>query len=276
MRTAIVVPCFNEAQRFDTLSFLRFARAAPDVRLLLVNDGSTDDTAAVLTALHKLSPQQVEVYELDKNSGKAEAVRRGVQQAMLTGTDLVGYWDADLATPLEAIPEFRHVLERRSDIDAVLGSRLPLLGRRIDRRPVRRWLGRCFANVASQILSIPIYDTQCGAKLFRAGDHLAAAFATPFLSSWLFDVELLARLSRLRGSARPLRDSLFEYPLDQWREVAGSKLKPRHFVLAAFEAAQIQWRYFGPGALSHKAWRPQPAAIEPLAAASFSSLRRVA
>jgi hypothetical protein len=200
---------------------------------------------------------------LDRNCGKAEAVRRGVLHALATRPQFVGYWDADLATPLEVIPDFRGVLERRDDIQLVIGTRISLLGRQIQRQRLRCLLGRIFARVASRVLRLPVYDTQCGAKLFRVNDQVAAAFAAPFLTSWIFDVEILARLLTGRADAEGVSRAIYEFPLDRWRDVPGSKLKPRHFVQAVGEMARIYWCYFGPGAAYGTAASPAIAGAQP-------------
>src|SRR5262249_50911565 len=132
--------------------------------------------------------------DLPSNRGKAEAVRLGMQEAMRRGAHLVGYWDADLATPLDAIHQFREVLARRPTCQIVIGTRLPLLGRGIRRPPARRLLGAGFSWAASRVLGTRVRDTQCGAKLMWASRACWWAFEQPFLSRWIFDVELLARL----------------------------------------------------------------------------------
>ncbi|QDT55154.1 Poly-beta-1,6-N-acetyl-D-glucosamine synthase [Caulifigura coniformis] len=246
--TTLVIPCYNEERRLDGPAFLRFAAANASVRLLLVNDGSRDQTLGLLRRLADERPIQISVLDLAQNSGKAEAVRQGMLQALSEGADYAGYFDADLATPLEASIEFTRVLDRLRGIDVVVGSRLQLLGRAINRRRKRAFLGRVFARAASMTLGIAIHDTQCGAKLFRATPWVAAAFDQPFCTRWIFDVEVLARIAQSTEAAGgpSLTECVYEFPLDDWREVAGSKLKATDFLKAPAELAQIYWRYLGP------------------------------
>jgi len=241
--TTLVVPCYNEAARLRPDRFLSFVDRVPGVRLLFVNDGSTDATAAVLDALRERLPDRIAVLGLERNAGKAEAVRRGVLRALDDGAGFVGYWDADLATPLEAAIAFLRVLRRRPAVEMVMGSRVQLLGRMIERSPMRHYLGRVFATAASLVLRLPAYDTQCGAKLFRTTRRVRAAFERPFRSGWIFDVEIIARLvTAPTGATRPPPDSIvWEYPLLEWRDVAGSKLKARDFGRAGLELARIWW-----------------------------------
>jgi len=155
-----------------------------------------------------------------------------------------------LATPLEAIPGFCDLLEGRPDLLMVFGARVQLLGRAIERRAIRHYLGRVFATAASLVLGIAIYDTQCGAKLFRTLSEIQALFHQPFATRWLFDVEILARwMHARRGADRPpIEDIVYEFPLHQWRDVAGSKVKPGDFVKAFLGLALIYWRYLRPRA----------------------------
>ncbi len=254
--TTIVVPCYNEAIRLDSTSFLRFAGTAEDVRFIMVNDGSTDATGSVLARMCETSPHRFEQVDLAQNSGKGEAVRQGMQRAMAGRPACIGFWDADLATPLEAIARFRRVLAEHDEIDVVLGSRIPLLGRSIQRHPMRSVLGRTFARAASLILGLGMYDTQCGAKLFRASHELWAVLFHPFLSRWVFDVELMARLAAVRGGPAVLRRSVYELPLDRWREQPGSKLRARHFAIAGLDLLRIRWNYSGARAQQYVASLP--------------------
>ncbi len=247
----IVVPCYNEANRLDLDAFRNFVRRNSDIKFLLVNDGSRDRTQSILEQLAYSHPLQFSVLNLVENSGKAEAVRRGTIEAMMAEPEFVGYWDADLATPLEAIPAFVAVLQRCPKISLVMGVRLPLLGHDIRRRPLRRWLGRMFSRVTAVVVGLRTQDTQCGAKLFRATPEVQTMFSQPFGSRWIFDVELLARLICLRRETIefPAAASIFELPLDAWEDVKGSKLKRGDFVKATAELASIWWRYLRPGAV---------------------------
>jgi len=90
---------------------------------------------------------------------------------------------------------------------------------------VRHYLGRVFATAASVILKARVYDTQCGAKLFRATPAVSAALAEPFLSRWAFDVEFLGRLLIGTPAVGPLPlNAIVEVPLAVWHDVKGSKL----------------------------------------------------
>jgi len=235
----VVVPCFNEERRLRLEAFLVFASDHPGVRFLFVDDGSTDSTGRILEEGSAANPELMSHLALSRNSGKGEAVRNGLIHAIQRGAELVAYWDADLATPLEELIPMVRRLHDNSPLQGVLASRVRLLGRDIERRAARHYLGRSFATVASLVLRLPVYDTQCGAKVFRVSHDLEAALVEPFRSRWIFDVELLARLSSIWKGTTPSR--LAEHPLRAWRDVGGSKLTPRDFVRAAVDLATV-WR----------------------------------
>jgi dolichyl-phosphate beta-glucosyltransferase len=243
--TVVVVPCYNEARRLDARAFATFRSTGHWVEFLFVNDGSTDDTREVLERIRCASPDTVRVLDLPRNQGKAEAVRAGMLAALETDAEFVGFWDADLATPLEALPRFLDTLDERPSVDAVLGSRVKLLGRTIERYAWRHYLGRVFATLVSQLLRLAVYDTQCGAKVFRTNATLRTVLVDPFRTSWLFDVEILARMiaASPTGTAG-VAVRLYELPLDEWRDVAGSKLTRAAYVRAATSLFAV-YRLYG-------------------------------
>jgi dolichyl-phosphate beta-glucosyltransferase len=242
---AIVIPCYNEAKRLKVSKFKEYSDADRSHLFVFVNDGSSDATLQVIQDLHRDHPQRCSFIDLPRNLGKAEAVRRGLLSAFDANPNFVGYWDADMATPLEAIPEFCELLESRPEIEMVFGARVRLLGRAIERRPLRHYLGRVFATAASLTLGLPIYDTQCGAKLFRVCPLIRSLFQQPFITRWLFDVEIIARLiqARCHTNLRPAKDLIYELPLQTWTDVAGSKVKPIDFFRSFFDLARIYWKY---------------------------------
>jgi dolichyl-phosphate beta-glucosyltransferase len=248
----IVVPCYNEAARLSVEEFVVFARASSDIHLLFVNDGSQDSTAEVLERIRSACPERVEVLSELQNRGKGEAVRLGLLKALQELPRQVGFWDADLATPLSAIARFRERLDADPRLAMVIGARVKLLGRDVRRAESRHYTGRVFATVVSAMLKLAIYDTQCGAKLFRVTELLPDLLAEPFISRWIFDVELLARCRRLerQKGAAPLEEVVYEYPLESWHDVSGSKLRGGDFARAAIDLWRIYWRYCAGEAMS--------------------------
>ncbi len=238
--TGIVVPCYNEEKRLDSDQFSRFLATNGDVKFHFVNDGSSDGTIEVLHRLIERHGCQVGVLDLPQNRGKAEAVRRGVLELLGDKIEYVGYWDADLATPLDAIVTLRELLTNDPDLQAVFGSRVQLLGRQIDRKAARHYAGRIFATVISMLLKLKVYDTQCGAKLFRANRNTTELFLEPFKSKWIFDVEILMRLVALEtGESQSASCGVYEYPLKQWCDVGGSNIRLVDFALAARDLWKI-------------------------------------
>lgn len=215
-RVCLIVPCFNEARRLDMEAFVA-ATASMPLWLVFVDDGSTDDTAGVVEA-HV--GEAVRLIRLEANGGKGEAVRQGILRAaslpFYPHVDWIGFWDADLSTPLAELPKFFefHAFTG-GPADALFGSRVSRLGSHVRRRPLRHVLGRLFVTVASVLLHTRAYDSQCGAKVFRPA-VAARCFHDPFVTRWLFDLEILLRL----GDA-----PVIEYPLRAWHDVAGSKVR---------------------------------------------------
>ncbi len=244
----LVVPCYNEARRLDLEAFAGYASANPDVAFLFVDDGSTDGTSSVIAKLLDRNPAQFQLKRLPANGGKAAAVRAGILDALEQPTGIVGYWDADLAAPLEELDGMRQILAERPGVHIVTGARVNLLGRSVRRNLIRHWIGRVFATVATAVLRLPMYDTQCGAKILRVQSWTADIFAQPFQTSWVFDVEMLARVvsEPIVSIAGDPRSIICEYPLSTWFDTQGSKLRVRNAFGAVFDLGRIYWRYLRP------------------------------
>lgn len=237
----LVVPCYNEERRLPVAELRAFLDARANTSLCLVDDGSADGTLRLLESLAAERPDQILVHAVSPNGGKAAAVRAGVRHVAALGRwDLIGYWDADLSTPLGEIDRLLATLASEPRCLIAMGSRVKLLGARIERRVMRHVLGRIFAACASVILGFPVYDSQCGAKLFRR-EIVDVFFGEPFSTRWLFDLEILARLRNHLGVAG--MDRAREVPLSAWLEVGGSKLRMSEMIGVPLELLQIRKRY---------------------------------
>lgn len=236
---SVAVPCYNEASRLDRAGLTSLAASGID--LILVDDGSTDGTGEILDDLAASIPH-AQVVHLNANQGKAEAVRVGMLLAAHQGAAVVGYLDADLSTPPDEYLRVLAQLEADATVQVALASRVALLGRQIERRAHRHYLGRVFATMASAALGLRVYDTQCGAKVFRVSPRLLAALESPFRARWAFDVELLGRL--LVGSpGLPglLEREVLEVPLLRWHDVSGSHLRAPQMARALLDLGGVAW-----------------------------------
>ena len=235
MKICLVIPCFNEEKRLPVKKYEQFLQKK-QCDLLFVNDGSKDNTKTVLETISN-KYHNAFFLNLEKNKGKAIAVKEGIFHCFTLDNnyDYLGYWDADLATPLEEINRFYDILKKEK-IDCIFGSRIQKLGSLIKRHWFRHLLGRIFATLASWMLKLPIYDTQCGAKLFKK-DVAKSIFAERFVSYWPFDIELLFRLKK-KGYK-----NLYELPLSKWEDVRGSKLSLFDFIKVPIELIKIWYHY---------------------------------
>ncbi len=239
MQTLIIIPCYNEEARLEPQAFLDFSRNHQHVHFLFVNDGSHDTTADIINDLVRTSPETMTALHLEENKGKAEAVRQGFIRGFLMNPATIGFLDADLASPLGTIPELETTLamERK---DIAMAARVTLLGRTIERNPLRHYASRVFATAASMILGLRVYDTQCGAKLFRVTDRLKNIMAAPFTVKWIFDVEILARFVLTEKTGEPkVCDICIEYPLRTWVDKKGSKIRLKDFLTSGLDLFKI-------------------------------------
>ena len=223
---AIVIPCYNEADRLPVSQFKNFLSVQPKVSVFFVNDGSKDKTLEELRALKDQFPEQIEVLNMPQNSGKANAVRMGVRQVLLQKKFLkVAYLDADLATSLEECLRLSEYV--KDEVLLAFGSRILKLDNQIKRKWYRFLLGRLVATAISNTLKLSIYDSQCGCKIFEF-QIAEKIFDEVFISKWLFDVEIFFRMIRLFGRSE-IQNQIREIPLRAWVDAPDSRVSPLYF-----------------------------------------------
>jgi dolichyl-phosphate beta-glucosyltransferase len=220
--TSIVIPCYNEEKGISNSDYSNFLENNPETLICFVNDGSKDNTLGVLNVLKANHDDQIHILSLEKNSGKAEAVRAGINYCNQNFQhQFIGYLDADLATTLEEFIELRNYIT--DEVVFSFGSRMTKIGSTIERGSSRFGIGRIVATFISNILDIKVYDTQCGSKLFtkKISEEL---FQKKFISTWLFDVEIFYRMILFFGREKAIK-KMQEVPLKLWVEKGDSKVK---------------------------------------------------
>jgi glycosyltransferase involved in cell wall biosynthesis len=185
---SIVIPAYNEGVRIEAaldrvMTFIK--RAGWDVEILVVDDGSRDDTASIVERYIKICPQ-LRLLKNPGNRGKGFSVRSGLLQAV---GEIVMFTDADLSAPMVEVEQLISALVNGSDV--AIGSRW--LDRRLQtiQQPFyRRFFGRCFNIFTRTVLGLPFTDTQCGFKAFRR-ETAQAVLRYQTIERWGFDPELL-------------------------------------------------------------------------------------
>ncbi len=255
-KVLLIIPCYNEENRISLETFHRFLNsqsvsgsrnentvsAANQISFLFANDGSRDHTSEKIKSYiesHHLEKSWF-LFNNPQNTGKANAISNAYnwsKKNLSVTFDWYGYWDADLATPLfeiENMLTYQKVFFPTKQ--ALFGSRVLKLGSRIIRKPLRHYLGRFFATVIFLALKVGSYDSQCGAKLFSKS-IAEKALAEPFISPWIFDVEIMLRVGE---------DKIVEYPLIEWTDVPGSKIKILRECFRIFkDIIKIRTKYLG-------------------------------
>lgn len=208
---SIVIPAFNEAERLPmTLHAVANRFSGVAIQIIVVDDGSTDDTAAVARKA-KIDGLPVELVTLDRNRGKGAAVRAGIA---VTEGDAVLIMDADLATSLDAIDV---ALSRLETADIVIGSRAVPGSSVTGSSAVRAMMGISFNRMVRLMLQLQVHDSQCGFKMFR-GDLARHLFSMSRVDGYAFDPEIL-RIAAIMGC------SVVEIPVN-WTAVEGSNIRP--------------------------------------------------
>jgi dolichyl-phosphate beta-glucosyltransferase len=233
-RLSLVIPAYNEADRLTAgLSQLVDGVVPKDTEILVIDDGSTDDTANVARRELASWPQH-SVVSLSRNSGKGAAVRAGVVRAR---GDVIAFVDADMATDPR---DLGALLGSLKDNDVAVGSRTldPTLVN--ERSSHRAMMTRTFGMVVGTLMGLPMSDTQCGFKAFK-GSIAKLLFHGSRVDRFAFDVEVLNLAARLglRTQEVPVR----------WSEIAGSHVRPFHDaiqMLADVARTRRTWRILPP------------------------------
>jgi dolichyl-phosphate beta-glucosyltransferase len=225
---SVVIPAYNEAARLPA-SLRRIAeyleQCAPGAEILVVDDGSRDDTAGLAV---EASAGRARVLRNEGNRGKGYAVRRGMLAASGARRLMT---DADLSTPIEELPLLMAPLD--AGYDVAIGSRaVPGARVEVHQSRYRESVGRVF-NRLVQLLALPgLHDTQCGFKLFTA-DAAEEAFGAARLDGFSFDVEALY-VARLHGRR------IAEVPVT-WRNDAATRVTLSRGLLAFADIARLRW-----------------------------------
>lgn len=228
-KVAMVVPCFNEYKRFNLDYWGKLLELLPQIEWHFVDDGSTDKTAGLLETLQKYS--NTKVIKNDRNKGKAEAIRQGMNAVLHNNskTDFIGYVDSDGAfsgTDIEKLINIAIKENMNSEIrDVWISSRVGLAGRAISRKSSRHYLGRLVATFITFGWRGAPYDTQSGFKIFVNSPQFQDSLRMKFRTRWFFDIEMLNRIA-IRKSASL---NIWEEPLLSWVDVSGSHIKARQY-----------------------------------------------
>jgi len=239
-KVCVVIPCYNEIDRLDVNQFIAFYNANINYCFLFVNDGSTDSTLDLLKEIQSNRNDRITVLDLKNNVGKAAAVREGMLAANLwLNFHVIGFIDADLSTPISEVPKL--VAHFNDEVIFVFGSRCRRIGAYVKRKLYRHLFGRVFATFASNMLSLPVYDTQCGAKFFKT-EIIKTIFAEKFISNWVFDLEIFYRfLGGIKNSN--INNIAKEISLEVWEDKDGSKIKLKDLFVIPFEMIKLYKHY---------------------------------
>jgi glycosyltransferase involved in cell wall biosynthesis len=192
---SIVIPAYNESARIEhalerVLSCV--AERAWDAEVLVVDDGSKDDTAAIVQRWMAQHPR-LHLVQNPGNKGKGYSVRNGLLQA---AGDIVMFTDADLSAPMEEAERLLDAIAEGADV--AIGSRWMDRTRQTIHQPLyRQFFGRCFNWVTRTIMGLPYKDTQCGFKAFKR-DAAQVIFRLQTIERWGFDPEILFIARKLK------------------------------------------------------------------------------
>ncbi len=241
----IVIPCYNESSRLELDTFIAFAKKHKGATICFVNDGSADMTRSTLANIKNMVTDNVHIFNVSENAGKANAVLRGSMYLYQeTEVDTIGFLDADLSTTFEDYAILIDTLLASPEKKIVFGSRnMGGEGTTIERNPVRKLLSEIIRFLIFMVSRLKIKDTQCGAKVFDRS-LIPVIYEKQFYSRWLFDVEILLRLKRTLG-IQGFYKIFIEKPLTSWVHMDGSKLDMKDSLMIPLNLLEI-WANYGP------------------------------
>jgi len=225
MKLTLFVPLYNEAKRPNVEEYISSISQLQGLSLVLVNDGSSDDTS---TMLERLTGPKIEIVNFSTNQGKGEALRKAMREYLLQNeVEIVGYLDCDGAFPKSAVETFLRTGTEKiqsGNFQVCIASRIMLSGRDVVREAKRHYISRILITLIGFRYSFMPYDSQSGLKIFSVTHVLTDSLKNPFCTKWLFDIELLSRLDRM--SPEKL---IWEEPVMAWADKPGSHLRLRNF-----------------------------------------------
>ncbi len=242
---SIVIPAYNEGARIGNalVEVLRciHERGWP-AEVLVVNDGSSDATAAIVLAFAALHPE-VRLLENQENRGKGFSVRHGVLSAR---GEIVMFTDADLSAPMEEAEHLFAALRQGADI--AIGSRWLERGRQTLQQPLyRQFFGRCFNAVTRLVMGLPFADTQCGFKAFRR-PVAQTVFQLQRIDRWGFDPELLFIALKRGYTVREVpvtwghdERSRLSYLKDGWKMLQDIAYIRWQALMGAYDRDVVEW-----------------------------------
>ncbi|MBY0065566.1 glycosyltransferase [Empedobacter falsenii] len=216
-KLAIIIPCYNEEFRLD-FNEVDFLLNQPNIDVYFANDGSKDNTVKKINQ-YLVNKENAYLLDYQKNEGKAFTIYKTLITLNLEKKyTYIGYLDADFSTKsTDFIRMYKHL--QNSMHEYIFASRIMLLNSNIKRKKYRHYIGRVILTLINIKYQLGIYDTQCGAKIFSQ-NILNEIIKTPFQTAWLFDAEIFIRLKKNNLLIKGI-----EFPISNWVDVAGSKLK---------------------------------------------------
>jgi len=208
MKTGIIIPCYNEEKRLNVSAFINFIKKENNYHLCFVNDGSKDDTMTVLKKIQSGNSLKVSIIDIKK---------------------------------FEDFDGLLKTLKTNTKLSMVFGSRAKEGGDSIEKDTLRAFFSKIIKMLVFFILRLPIEDTQCGAKVFKAS-LVPVLFEKNFFSRWLFDVEMFLRMKKHFGKVVIL-NKIYEQPLKRWIHMEDSKLGIKDSLEIPYRLLTIWFNY---------------------------------